>query len=102
MNISDLVARLTELQIEQSKILEQLATLSKDTETESEGKHEKTKEEDTGLQVGDHIKLLTKGVNFRKGDKAIITKVTESTVYFTVLRNKHSTFKQHRNVQKIP
>ena len=90
MNITDLIAQLSELQLEQNKILEQRTGATK------------TESEDT-IHIGDHVLLLTGGIRCIKGDKAQVTKVTTKTVvHFTVLRNKHNTYKRHRNVQKIP
>ena len=89
MNITDLIAQLSELQLEQNKILEQRTGATK------------TESEDT-IHIGDHVLLLTGGIRCIKGDKAQVTKVTKTAVHFTVLRNKHNTFERHRNVQKIP
>ena len=90
MNITDLIAQLSELPLEQNKILEQRTRATK------------TESEDT-IHIGDHVLLLTGGIRCIKGDKAQVTKVTTKTVvHFTVLRNKHNTYKRHRNVQKIP
>ena len=90
MNITDLIAQLSELPLEQNKILEQRTGATK------------TESEDT-IHIGDHVLLLTGGIRCIKGDKAQVTKVTTKTVvHFTVLRNKHNTYKRHRNVQKIP
>ena len=91
--ISDLLTQLARLQLEQNDIIEQLAR--------------KTAEIDIGVQdeseirVGDHVLLLTGGVRCIKGDRARVTKVTRSSVHFTLLRNQHNTYKQHRNVRKI-
>ena len=86
MDIPDLIKQLSQLQLEQNKIIEQIlaARVTAATPTEPE---------DT-IHIGDHVLLLT-------GDKARVTKVTDSAVHFTVLRNKHNTYKKHRNVQKI-
>jgi hypothetical protein len=92
MNITDLIAQLSELQLEQNKILAQIATRTGATKTESEDM----------IHIGDHVLLLTGGIRCIKGDKAQVTKVTKTAVHFTVLRKKRKTYKRHRNVQKIP
>ena len=93
MNITDLIAQLSELQLEQNKILAQIAARTESTKVEPNDM----------IQIGDHVLLLTGGIRCIKGDKAQVTKVTTKTVvHFTVLRNKHNTYKRHRNVQKIP
>ena len=92
MNITDLIAQLSELQLEQNKILAQIAARTESTKAEPK---------DT-IHIGDHVLLLTGGIRCIKGDKAQVTKVTKTAVHFTVLRNKHNTFERHRNVQKIP
>jgi len=92
MDIPDLIKQLSQLQLEQNKIIEQiLAARVTATPTEPE---------DT-IHIGDHVLLLTGGIRCLKGDRARVTKVTDSAVHFTVLRNKHNTYKKHRNVQKI-
>lgn len=91
MDISDLIAQLSKLQIEQNKIIEQIAIRTRSN---------KAKPIDI-IHIGDHVVLLTGGIKCIKGDKARVTKVTESAVHFTVLRNNHNTYKKHRNVQKI-
>ena len=92
MNISDLVKQLSQLQLEQNKIIEQILA-ARDTTT-------LTEPEDT-IHIGDHVLLLTGGIRCIKGDKARVTKVTDSAVHFVVIRNKHNTYKKHRNVRKI-
>ena len=92
MNISDLIKQLSQLQLEQDKIIEQILA-ARDTTTSTEP-------EDT-IHIGDHVLLLTGGIRCIKGDRARVTKVTDSAVHFTVIRNKHNTYKKHRNVRKI-
>ena len=93
MNITDLIAQLSELQLEQNKILAQIAARTESTKAEPK---------DT-IHIGDHVLLLTGGIKCIKGDKARVTKVTTKTaVHFIVLRNQHNTYKRHRNVQKVP
>jgi hypothetical protein len=96
MRVSELVARLAKLQLEQDAIIQQLADIAGDTEAETE--------EDTEIRIGDHVLLLTGGVLCSKGDRARVTKVTSSTVHFTILVGSfigHNSYKKHRNVQKV-
>lgn len=92
MNITDLIAQLSELQLEQNKILAQIAARTESTKAEPK---------DT-IDIGDHVLLLTGGIRCIKSDKARLTKVTKTAVHFIVLRNQHNTYKRHRYVQKIP
>ena len=92
MNITDLIAQLSELQLEQNKILAQIAARTESTKAEPK---------DT-IHIGDHVLLLTGGIRCIKGDKARVTKVTKTAVHFIVLRNQHNMYKRHINVQKIP
>jgi hypothetical protein len=92
MNVSDLIKQLSQLQLEQDKIIEQILAAGDNTTS--------TEPEDT-IHIGDHVLLLTGGIRCNKGDRARVTKVTESTVHFTVIRNNHNTYKKRRNVQKI-
>jgi len=91
MDIPALIQQLSKLQLEQNKIIEQIA--AKVTATPM-------KPEDT-IHIGDHVLLLTGGIRCVKGDKARVTKITDSAVHFIVIRNKHNTYKKHRNVRKI-
>ena len=91
--ISDLLTQLARLQLEQDDIVEQLTRRTGEVAAGTQGENE--------IRVGDHIVLLTGGVRCAKGDRALVTKVTRSTVHFTVVRNQHSTYKQRRNVRKI-
>jgi transcription antitermination factor NusG len=88
MEVSDLIAQLAKLQLEQDTILARLADIASETQDETE------------IRVGDHVTLLTGGVRCIKGDIARVTKVTNSSVHFTILRNGHSTYKQHKNVRR--
>ena len=92
MNITDLIAQLSELQLEQNKILAQIAARTESTKAEPK---------DT-IDIGDHVLLLTGGIRCIKGDKARVTKVTKTAVQFIVLRNQHNMYKRRINVQKIP
>lgn len=94
MEVSELLEQLARLQLEQDDIIQQLVR-------KTTGDTEATTTDNTEISVGDHIVLLTGGVRCIKGDRARVTKVTRSAVHFTVLRNQHSTYKQHRNVRKV-
>jgi hypothetical protein len=74
MNITDLIAQLSELQLKQNKILAQIATRTGATKIESE---------DT-IHIGDHVLLLTGGIRCIKGNKAQVKKVTKTAIHFTV------------------
>ena len=101
MNVSDLVAKLTKLQIEQDDIIQQLTDRAKDTEAETEDKKPAAQEADTKIHKGDHVLLLTGGVLCSKGDRARITKVTKSNVHLscsviTITRTRNTrTFKKY-------
>ena len=60
-----------------------------------------TAEDQDQIKVGDKVLLLTRGTRCRKGDTATVTKVGANTVYFTIHRNGHSTYKLAHNVEKI-
>jgi len=110
MDVSDLVAKLAKLQIEQDDIIQQLANRARDTESKTKDKKPKARtkdkkpeaqQEDTEIHPGDHVLLLTGGLLCNKGDRARVTKVTGSAVHFIVLRNSHNTYKKHKNVRKV-
>ena len=82
----DLIQQLRKLQIEENKILDQLAAIRR-------GKQE--------LQVGDTVKLLTKGVRSTRGDLAVVTKVTGSSVHLRIKGTGHHTRRAPKNVQKV-
>ena len=101
MDVPTLIAQLSKLQLEQNSIIEQLAKIPDDTAAETKDKNPTAAETDTEIRVGDHVSLLTGGIRCAKGNRARVTKVTESSVYFTILRNQHNTYKKHKNVRKI-
>ena len=53
------------------------------------------------LKPGDNIILLTGGIVARKGDKARVTRVSDTAIHFVIDRNDHSTYKRHKNVRKV-
>ena len=55
MDVSDLVAKLTKLQIEQDDIIQQLTDRAKDTEADTEDKKPAAQEADTEIQRGPRV-----------------------------------------------
>ena len=104
MEISDIIKQLQKLQIEQDKLLSQL-TASEAKKAEAVAIQKKVKSEKTpdkeDLKVGDQVTLLTTGVRTRKGDKARVTGIRGKTIFFTVIRNGHSTHRKANNVRKV-
>ena len=94
MEISDIIKQLQKLQIEQDKLLSQLVAIPEKV------KSEKTPDRED-LKVGDQVTLLTTGVRTRKGDKARVTGIRGKTIFFTVIRNGHSTHRKANNVRKV-
>ena len=94
-DVSELVAKLAKLQLEQQEIIEQLASIAVGTQYAAETQDE------SAIRVGDYVTLLRGGVRCNKGDKARVTKINKSSIHFTVLRNQHNTYKHYSNVQKI-
>jgi len=97
MEIADIVAKLAKLQIEQNYLIRELSKKTKIVEDKTPA----PKPVNGKILVGDHVILLTGGILCNKGDKGLVTKVTDSTVRFTVLRNKHNTYKKYKNVRKV-
>jgi len=98
MEIADIVAKLAKLQIEQNYLIRELSNKAKIVEDKTPAP---PKLVNNKILVGDHVILLTGGILCNKGDKGLVTKVTDSTVHFTVLRNKHNTYKKYKNVCKV-
>ena len=94
MEISDIIKQLQKLQIEQDKLLSQLVAIPEKV------KSEKTPDRED-LKVGDQVTLLTTGVRTRKGDKARVTGIRGKTIFFTVIRNGHSTHRKANNIRKV-
>ena len=102
MDVSELIAQLTKLQLEQNKIFEQLAVISDTDKThKTADKKPRATDNNEDLKIGDHVILLTGGTRCKKGDKARVTKIADSAVHFVVLRNDHHTYKKHWNVRKV-
>ena len=86
MNDQDLIEQLQALQIQQNEIIKQLSSRATTT---------------SKYKVGDKVKLLTKGVSSKKGDTAIVTKVTSTTVYLKVIATNHLTRRHCKNISKV-
>jgi hypothetical protein len=97
MDIADIVDKLAKLQLEQNYLLRELSNKT----TTVEDKKPAPKSLNNEILVGDHVILLTGGILCNKGDKGLVTMVTDSTVHFTVLRNNHHTYKKYKNVTKV-
>ena len=95
-DVSELVAKLAKLQLEQQEIIEQLASIAAGTQNAAE-----PTQDESAIRVGDYVTLLRGGVRCNKGDKARVTKINKSSIHFTVLRNQHNTYKHYSNVRKI-
>ena len=97
MEIADIVAKLAKLQIEQNYLIRELSNKTRTVEDKTPA----PKLVNNKILIGDHVILLTGGILCNKGDKGLVTKVTDSTVHFTVLRNRHNTYKKYKNVSKV-
>ena len=97
MEISDIIKQLQKLQIDQNKLLSQLSAL----ETEKARVESEKTQDKKDLKVGDQVTLLTTGVRSRKGDEAKVTGIRGKTIFFTVIRNGHSTHRKANNVRKV-
>ena len=97
MEIADIVTKLAKLQIEQNYLIRELSGKTKIVENKTPA----PKPVNNKILVGNHVILLTGGILCNKGDKGLVTKVTDSTVHFTVLRNKHNTYTKYRNIRKV-
>ena len=102
MEIADIIQQLQDLQIKQDELLSQLASKQAQP-TNSQAKPAKTSVSVASqeLKPGDSIILLTGGIIVRRGDKAKVTKVSDTAIHFVLDRNGHSTYKRHRNVRKV-
>ena len=104
METSDIIKQLQKLQIKQDKLLSRLVASETDkTEvvaTKKEVANKKTTNK-KDLKIGDQITLLTTGVRTKKGDKARVTGIRGNTIFFTVIRNGHSTHRKANNVRKV-
>ena len=86
MSEEDLIQRLQQLQIETNEIIGQLAVIRSTRQ---------------GIQVGDTVKLLTKGVRSKKGDLAIVTEVKSTSVGVRLISTGHVTRRHPKNVSKV-
>jgi hypothetical protein len=94
MEINQLLDKLKELQLEQDKIIKDIASI---TSTQPDP----PKEDLNRIRIGDHVKLLTGGLKCKKGDIAEVTSVSPSSISFIVLRNSHRTYRKPKNLQKV-
>ena len=98
---SEIIRRLQDIQIEETKLLTRLSILRRTNTTSAAAKSTTEREQSEELEVGDTVRLLTKGVLIKKGDLATITGLEENKVHFTVHRNDRKSFKARTNVEKI-
>lgn len=97
MEISDLLKKLKNLQIEQDKVI---AEISLRTSSLTKQPSPPKDEDPNKIRIGDHVTLLTGGIKCRKGDVAKVTSVSPSSISFVVLRNSHRTYRKPKNVKK--
>ena len=86
MSEEDLIQRLQQLQIEENEIIGQLAAIRSTRQ---------------GIQIGDTVKLLTRGVRSKRGDLAVATKVTSNSVSVRLTSTGHVTRRHPKNVSKV-
>jgi hypothetical protein len=86
MSEEELIQRLQQLQIEENEIIQQLSAIRSTRQ---------------GIQVGDTVKLLTRGVRSKKGELATTTKVTGNSVTVRLLSTGHVTRRHPKNVSKV-
>jgi hypothetical protein len=97
MEITDLLKKLKDLQLEQDKIIAEITSKAASRTKQPNP----SKEDSTKIRVGDHIKLLTGGLKCKRGDIAEVTSVSPSSISFIVLRNSHQTYRKPKNVSKV-
>ena len=86
MSEEELIQRLQQLQLEENEIIQQLSAIKSTRQ---------------GIQVGDTVKLLTRGVRSKKGELATATKVTSNSVTVCLLSTGHVTRRHPKNVSKV-
>ena len=86
MSEEDLIQRLQQLQIEENEIIGRLAAIRSTRQ---------------GIQIGDTVKLLTRGVRSKRGDLAVVTKVTSNSVSVRLTSTGHVTRRHLKNVSKV-
>ena len=109
MSTSDIIKRLSKLQLEQNTLIAQLIKQNNKEVPSIKGglkppKHKSAEDSGSGsndsIKVGDHITLLTNGVRSKKGDEATVFDIKGKTVKFVVNKNGHNTYRKIHNVHK--
>ena len=109
MDASDIIEQLSNLQIEQNKLIAQLIKQNNNTKLNQKGNpkseipkgaEDKSAGNNTN-KIGDRITLLTNGVRSKKGEEAKVTDIKGKTIKFIVIRNGHSTHRKIHNVRKL-
>ena len=86
MSEEELIQRLQQLQIEENEIIGQLAAIRSTRQ---------------GIQVGDTVKLLTRGVRSKRGDLAVVTKASSSSISVQLISTGHVTRRHPKNVLRV-
>ena len=109
MSTSDIIERLSKLQLEQNSLIAQLINQNNKKGPNIKGgikpPKQKSAEENESdrngsIKVGDRITLLTNGVRSKKGDEATVLDIKCKTIKFVVNRNGHNTYRKSHNVRK--
>ena len=82
----ELIEKLTNLQLEQQVLIEELRKRNKNNHKE--------------IQAGDIVVVLTSGIRCNIGDKAKVTKVTKAYVHVQVLRTGQHTHRKRKNIKE--
>ena len=109
MSTSNIIERLSKLQLEQNSLIAQLINQNnkkvpnikgglKPPKQKSSEKNESGK--NSSIKVGDHIILLTNGVRSKKGDEATVLDIKGKTIKLVVNRNGHNTYRKSHNVRQ--
>lgn len=107
MNIEEILKRLKELQLEQTKLIDQLNEVYNINDDSLEGNNDSTAKlkQPTGLgrdtiSIGDVVTVKTSGIKCKVGDTATVTRVNKKTVNIRVNRNGYHTHRKFSNVDK--
>ena len=82
----ELIEKLTNLQLEQQVLIEEL--------------RKRTKTNHKDIQAGETVVVLTSGIRCNIGDKAKVTKVTKAYVHVQVLRTGQNTHRKRKNIKQ--
>ena len=105
MDTSHIIEQLSNLQIEQNKLIAQLIKQNNNTKLNQKGNpkseipkgaEDKSAGNNT-IKIGDRITLLTNGVRSKKGEEARVTGIKGKTIKFMVIRNGLS---MHRKINR--